>query len=360
MIPHCIFEVMNNSNAVVYASDSGAYAVLKKILPEFGKFFLICDKHTAKYCRPVFLQKLDAEAAGEFVFPAGEVSKNLETLSDLYKKLLESKLTRHDVIINLGGGVVTDLGGFAAATFKRGIRFINVPTSLMAMVDAAHGGKTGINIRSVKNQVGSFYFPELVLIDTDYLQTLPFLELKSGFAEMLKHGLITDREYWAHLKVLPAVEIYSYWDNLIRRSVEIKNEIVHRDPRESGERKLLNFGHTAGHAIETLMSRKGHILSHGHAVAEGMIIESMLSGKLTSLPEEECTQIIHVIRLFYKKPELNVDDVRELLELMTYDKKNNGTGINFTLIKSIGSGVIDIKVGNEDITEALNTYLTAP
>jgi len=352
-----IFDKMKTPTSLYFGSDPSAYLSLKKSLEEKSKWILLTDDNSTRLCLEIFLQKLDLKPDAKFSLLPGEAYKNLWQVEKLYNYLLENGLDRSSAIVNLGGGLVSDLGGYAAATFKRGIMYYNVPTSLLSMVDAAFGGKTGINLGGVKNQIGSFHHPALVLFDEEFLDTLPENELKSGYAEILKHALVANSDFWNVLNRNSSIHDISDWHTIIQKSVEIKMEIVSKDPIEKSERKKLNFGHTSGHAIETFFNRSGRQVSHGHSVAVGMIIEAKLSEIKGLLKERELEIITAYINKIFEKLSLAEEDVSSLLSLMKYDKKNENENINFTLITEIGKVVIDQKASHEEIKSAIEYYL---
>jgi 3-dehydroquinate synthase len=316
------------------------------------------DSNTHNDCLSIFLAQLEFSMALEIIeIEPGEVHKTIETCLGVWNALSELNADRKSLIINLGGGVVTDLGGFVASTFKRGLKYINVPTSLLAMVDASVGGKTGVDLGVLKNQVGVVNFSEMVLIDTQFLETLPQAHLRSGLAEMLKHGLITDQPYWDQLSNLKELT-YNDLDDLIYRSVEIKNKIVTQDPNENGQRKTLNFGHTLGHAIESyfLSDQNKEDLLHGEAIAIGMVLAAYISTKVLNFSLEEAIVIKSKIDAIYTKVHVETQDYAPIIELLKYDKKNSFGNINFVLLSAIGSAEIDLKVDNKIILEAFDFY----
>ena len=290
-------------------------------------------------------------------FEAGEQHKNIETCVQIWNVLTELGADRKSLVINLGGGVVTDLGGFVASTFKRGVDFIHIPTTLLSMVDASVGGKNGVDLGNLKNQIGVINVPTMVLIDTQYLETVPQNEMRSGLAEMLKHGLIYDKAYWEKFLDLKAID-YADFDELIYRSVEIKNEIVKQDPTEKNIRKALNFGHTLGHAIESyfLENKNKTTLLHGEAIAVGMILESYISLHKNLISPEEYTQIKTAIKTIFDDIEFAENDIEPILELLIHDKKNEYGSIQFALIEGIGKIKINQSVENELILKAFNDY----
>lgn len=344
----------------VFLNEKG-YVALNHFLKEntFSNLFILVDSNTHEHCLARLLQKLETSLAIEVIeMEAGEENKTIETCNGIWKVLSELGADRKSLLINLGGGVVTDLGGFVAATFKRGISCIHFPTTLLAMVDAALGGKNGVNLEGLKNQVGIIKAPEMVITDTAFLQTLPPDEMRSGLAEMLKHGLIQDEHYWKKLCVLQKFSTDDL-DDLILRSVEIKESVVARDPNEKHLRKSLNFGHTLGHAIETylLENPERDKILHGEAVAVGMVLAGYLSFRLEDFPKQKTDEIRQVIWDLFGKVSFSEDDQKKIIGLLKFDKKNEGGKINFVLLREIGEPVIDCQVSNELIFEAFKYYL---
>lgn len=321
-----------------------------------SQILILVDENTHEYCLPTLLGNLETEIPLEIIeIEPGEDLKNIETATQLWEIFSEFKADRKTLVINLGGGVISDLGGFVASTYKRGLKFINIPTTLLAMCDASIGGKTGIDHQYLKNIIGTFANPEAIFVFPEFLQTLPFEQLRSGFAEMLKHGLIADQKHWTDLISIPDLNpenIYPF----IETSMKIKENVVSQDFKEENIRKHLNFGHTIGHAVESLFLQNGKAVPHGEAVALGMICETYLSF-LENLINENCAEeIISSIRKFY--PYLSIDAFSEadLMDLMLNDKKNADGKINFSLITSIGSGRFDCLVSAENISYALHYY----
>jgi 3-dehydroquinate synthase len=348
---------ITSSSYAVHFNET-AYSKLNEHLRQenYSKIFILVDENTHTFCLAPFM----AEIAGDYDFEvieieAGEINKNIETCTQVWEALSELDADRKSLLINVGGGVVTDLGGFVASTFKRGINFVNVPTTLLSMVDASVGGKTGVDLGTLKNQVGVINQPEMVLVVSSFLQTLEERQMQSGFAEMLKHGLIKDDKYWKDLKSLNSLENI---DDLIYHSVCIKNEVVLQDPTEQNIRKILNYGHTLGHAVESyfLENPKYDLLLHGEAIAVGMILEGYISYKLTGLPKEELEDIKSTFLSNYPKVNFSSEDIEAILKLLKFDKKNSHGNINFVLLKKIGSPVIDIKVPQELLEESFAYY----
>ena len=352
----------NKSHKNVLFSEKG-YQRLHDFLNKhsFSNLFVLVDSNTHQHCLPLFLKRLQTSLHIEVIeIEAGEQYKTLETCDGIWKALSELGADRKSLMINLGGGVVTDLGGFVAAAFKRGIAWINIPTTLLSMVDAAVGGKNGVNLDSLKNQIGIIRPAELVLIDTSFLQTLPAAEMRSGLAEMLKHGLIKKEGYWKKLASPDALQIGDL-DQLIAESIEIKEDIVRQDPTEKHIRKSLNFGHTLGHAIESyfLENSKKKNLLHGEAVVIGMILATYISSELVGFPKSKLTEITQTLISIFGKVEIKKKDQEKIIDLLKFDKKNEGGNINFVLLKKIGEPVIDCQVSNELIYKSFTYYVDA-
>lgn len=349
-----------HANSCVIHFNSTAYEQINHYLKthRFSIIFIIVDSHTHEFCLPHFVAHLETDVSIEIIeIKAGEEHKTIDTCVGVWNALSELGADRKSLIINLGGGVVTDLGGFVASTFKRGIKYINVPTSLLAMVDASVGGKTGVDLGVLKNQIGVIISGEMVLVDTQFLDTLPQNHLKSGFAEMLKHGLIYDKNYWNKLTDLSQLTLNDL-DELIYESVEIKKAIVTQDPHENGIRKTLNFGHTLGHAIESyfLSHSEKEALLHGEAIVIGMIMECYISSELLGFSKNDLEQITQVFNSIYPKKTIEVSDYESIIELLKYDKKNEHGNINFVLLEAIGKPKIDCLVPNELLIKAFKYY----
>ena len=323
---------------------------------EHDRTFILADETTEKCCLPLINGADCLKGASTIVIGSTDANKTLESLAHVWEKLGEGGATRHSLLINIGGGMVTDLGGFAASTFKRGINYINIPTTLLAMVDASVGGKTGINFRGLKNEVGVFSNASTVILDTRFLKTLDSENIRSGYAEMLKHGLISNEPMWAELLNFdlehPDLDILQ---TMLSDSVKVKQRIVTEDPLEQGIRKALNLGHTTGHAFESFALRHEPIL-HGYAVAYGLISELYLSTIKAGFPSEKMHQTVNFIKEHYGKMDITCDDYPTLLELMTHDKKNVAGMINFTLLGGIGDIRINQTVTKDDIYEALDFF----
>lgn len=321
------------------------------------KLFILTDEHTHRLCMPRMREVPFLKDAIEICIGAGDVHKTLETLASVWQVLSEGGATRHSLLVNLGGGMVTDLGGFAAATFKRGLAYINVPTTLLAMVDASVGGKTGINFNGLKNEVGVFAPASSVLLDTEFLRSLNAENFFSGYAEMLKHGLISTETHWAELLTFETNPIdYAYLKQLVGQSVQVKKDIVEQDPFEHGIRKALNLGHTVGHAFESLALAEDRPALHGYAVAWGIVCELYLSHLKVGFPKEKMRQTIQFIKENYGAFAFDCKQYDRLYEYMQHDKKNTAGVINFTLIKEIGDISINQTADKETIFEMFDFY----
>ncbi|MFD2562512.1 3-dehydroquinate synthase [Aquimarina rubra] len=348
-----------SKDSIVYFNDE-CYAALNAYLEKanHSKIFILVDSNTYENCYTHFMSKIEKEYEIEVLeIEPGEINKNIDTCSSIWSVLAEYGADRKSLLINLGGGVVTDLGGFIACTYKRGINYINVPTSLLAMVDASVGGKTGVDLGNLKNMVGVISESEMVLVDTEFLGTLPVKQMCSGFAEMLKHGLIQDRAYWEKMSDLSKLTTDDL-DQLIYDSVVIKNKIVFEDPTEQNIRKYLNFGHTLGHAIESfyLTHPEKPELLHGEAIAIGMILEGFISAAQLSLTEEELIIISHVILATFPKVDIDPNDYKAIMELLVHDKKNEKGNIYFVLLNTIGEAKYNCIVSDDLIIDAFEYY----
>ncbi len=320
----------------------------------YDHIFTLCDTNTSRFCLP----KLLIERTENIVIPAGEDYKTLNILQKIWQTLISRGASRHSLLINVGGGMICDLGGFAAASFMRGIDYVNVPTTLLAMVDAAIGGKTAVNFCGLKNELGAFYMPVVTLVCSRFLSTLPKEYLLAGIAEMLKHSLLWDVEMWAEIVsgiLLDRCDL-QFWQESVLKSAKVKKYFVDVDPYESGVRKALNLGHTFGHAFEELSLKKdaSKSLSHGFAVAYGLVCALYLSCIKLSFPQDKMRQTISFIFENYSRPLLSCDDYDELLMFMHRDKKNNASRINLVLLDEIGKYSVDCSVTDEEIKEAFD------
>lgn len=324
---------------------------------EHDRIFVLTDETTQQLCWPKIKNFKALKNSTPIIIKATDTHKNLDTLSQVWQALSNGGATRHSLMINLGGGMVTDLGGFAASTFKRGIDFINIPTTLLAMVDASVGGKTGINFGGLKNEIGVFSDSRFVIINTQFLDTLDHDNICSGYAEMLKHGLISDERTWAELVTFDLdTPDLSQLQRMVAESIKVKERIVEADPHEHGIRKALNLGHTMGHAFESFAMRRGTPILHGYAVAYGLISELYMSARKTAFPTDRMHQTVRFIRENYGTLNITCDDYPILIELMHHDKKNTSGIINFTLLGNVGDIRINQTANEEEIKEALDFF----
>jgi 3-dehydroquinate synthase len=321
------------------------------------KIYLATEEKVDRLWGKLINELSEKHAIRKVVLPSGEENKKLESVSKIWEFLSRNEADRKSLLINIGGGMLTDLAGFAASTFKRGIDFVNVPTTLLSQVDASVGGKTGINFNGLKNEIGTFREPVAVLIHTGFLQTIDHENFLSGFAEMIKHGLIHDTSHLEELKYFDLNRIdYSKLEEIIEQSVDVKAYFVSNDPTEQNIRKALNFGHTAGHAFESLAMEQGRPVLHGYAVVWGMITELYLSVKNTGFSEAECNELTRWLIDIYGKFEIREQDFERLYSLMTHDKKNESGRINFTLLEEPGQMKINQHCTREKIYDALKYY----
>ncbi len=336
-------------------SLSGAIAKVK-----YDKLFVLTDETTLRLCWPLVSDMPCVREATMITIGATDENKTLESLSHVWTALQKGGATRHSLMVNLGGGMVTDLGGFAASTFKRGIAYINIPTTLLSMVDASVGGKTGINFGGLKNEIGVFNCAASVILDTEFLRTLDHANLCSGYAEMLKHGLISNEATWAELLNFDLDDVdYRHLNQMVSTSVAVKERIVEEDPLEHGIRKALNLGHTVGHAFESLALAENRTVLHGYAVAWGLVCELYLSAKRTHFPKDKLHQTLQFIKDNYGVFTFDCKQYDRLYELMTHDKKNTSGQVNFTLLGGIGDIRINQTATREEILEMLEFYREA-
>ena len=352
-----IMQSIQANGYSIHFNESGYEAIHKLLIKRnYSSIFILVDENTNEFCLPKFLPQLATEIPIEIIeIEDGEGMKNISTCVEIWSILSDLGADRKSVLINLGGGVITDLGGFVASTFKRGIDFINVPTTLLGMVDASIGGKNGVDLGTLKNQIGVISVPQMVLLDTDFLEMLPQIQMRSGLAEMLKHGLIYDKNYWNQFLDLENLN-FDDLDALIYRSVEIKNEIVMQDPTENGIRKALNFGHTLGHAIESHFLESATPLLHGEAIAIGMILESYISKEQNMLPKVEFEEIKKTLLALFGKHSFSSNDIEKIQSLLIHDKKNEYGKVQFALINSIGTIVLNQEASNELIMRSFDDY----
>ncbi len=325
-------------------------------LSESRDLYLLTDTNSQQYCLSEIRKTLDISAEHILCLPDGEQYKTLETVERIWDFLIKGNATRSSLLLILGGGVLCDMGGFAAATFKRGIPFVNIPTTLLAMVDASCGGKTGFDYQGLKNEIGVFYQPKSTVIYPPFLRTLPHDQLLSGYAEMLKHALIASPLELIHVLAFNIDNPdYESLAELIQRSIDIKQYIVDLDPEETGLRKSLNFGHTVGHALEEYSLSKGQKLLHGTAVMYGIVAELYLSMVKLSFPKQTMIQVVHFMLEHYPKPACACKDYEKLIEFMRHDKKNMSADvINFSLLRQVGNCRINQTAKKEEIGDALD------
>ncbi len=342
------------SQRITYTNQVGA--ALDRALASTccSRLFVLSDENT----HHLVLPHIDSDAlqqSTEIIIHAGDEHKTLDALAQVWHALSDGGATRQSVLVNVGGGMVCDLGGFAAATFKRGIRFINIPTTLLAAVDAAVGGKTGINFNGLKNEIGAFAPASEVIISTCFLDTLPRQELRSGYAEMVKHAMLSGPQPFADvLSHEPTADEPDRLLQLLEASVAVKQSIVEQDPTEQGLRRALNLGHTVGHALESLALQQGRPVPHGYAVAWGLVTEAVLSHMLMQFPSTDLHRLATFVREHYGTPGITCDDYPTLLDLMRHDKKSRQGEVNCTLLRHIGDPVLDNTIVPDDMTTALD------
>ena len=324
---------------------------------KFSSIFVLVDENTEKFCLELFIKKSGIKSFNKIIISSGEENKNIDTCISIWGQLNSFKADRKSLLINLGGGVLTDIGGFAASTYLRGIEFINIPTTLLGMVDAAHGGKTGIDFKQLKNQIGVFNEPLEVLLDNEYLKTLSKEEFINGYAEVVKHSLLTDKPDLTFNSLIK-LDLFKDSDYIINSYSSVKNEIVESDKYESSIRKILNLGHTIGHAVESYshISDKVVDLKHGQAIVIGIITELYISHKKFNFPLKDVVTVKEHLKNYFSLIQLEEDDIMNIYDLMVYDKKNEGSKINFVLLKEIGKPVIDQIVNKDLFKESFEFY----
>ncbi len=353
---YCRMQIITENYFISLREKSSEQLEFYQWLKEkkYSSIFVLVDENTKHFCYPLIENSLPKHIVLQI--RSGEKEKNIDTCKYLWEELTKNKAERKSVLINLGGGVIGDMGGFVAGTYKRGFDFINIPTTLLAMVDASIGGKLGIDLNGIKNLIGLFGDPKMVIICSEFLKTLPKEQLRSGYAEILKHGLIKDKFYWEKIKRTDLNTI-SDLKEIITTSVNIKKGVVETDPFEAGVRKILNFGHTIGHAVETWSLQHDEVpLLHGEAIAIGMVCEAWLSHNLISLQKTDLEDIANTIFRFYPKYALDKLPINTLMEHMLLDKKNNNEKIQFSLLKSIGDCTYDIQAADALIADSIKYY----
>ena len=325
---------------------------------KYSGYYILADDQTVNYCLPVLFNEVDLlRSATVIEIFSGEAFKNITTTQQVWEQLTEQNADRNALLINLGGGMVCDLGGFAAGTYKRGIDFVHIPTTVLSQVDAAYGGKQGIDFNHYKNQLGIFRNPEAVFVNVEFLKTLPAIQITNGFAEVVKHGLLAGGRFWKQVHAINDLSSVN-WNRIVRDSSGIKLSVVKKDPLEKGLRKILNFGHTIGHAIESdLLNRTGDAL-HGYCIAAGMIGELYLSNQLCGFPEKRMSQVTEFVCHHFPPIDLDPSFDDEIINLMKQDKKNRNGRVQFALLKKIGMPVIGIEADEVMIRKALD-YIRA-
>ncbi len=349
----------------IFFNLNGYTEISKYILQnKFEKILIITDDNTKESCLDVFLSSfknqnneiydLISSRSHNYSVKFGEANKNIYSSILIWKFLIKKGFKRNDLIINLGGGMITDLGGFVASTYMRGIKFINIPTTLLGMVDASIGGKTGIDFNGIKNIIGDFKFAKIILIDFRYLKTLSKRQKIAGYAEMIKHCLLGDRDGWSNIKKVNSIESIS--KKMIYHSINIKINIIDKDPLESEVRKYLNFGHTLGHAIESYLLGTKQELLHGEAIAIGLILETYLSYLKKDFDYEIVKEVKSYIKNFFKIVKFNEADISKIINLLKYDKKNIDEKPRFVLLEDLGKPIINQLVNEKDIIDAFKFY----
>lgn len=346
-----------DTKPVSYMIGEGALRMSEKTLLKYPRIIILVDDNVEKFCLPVFKEQLaDVKIDHVITINSGEKSKNLDQSVFIWNELTRLQVDRDALFVNLGGGVVTDIGGFTASTYKRGISFINYPTSLLGMADAAIGGKTGIDYGAYKNQVGLFVDPISVIIDPVFLNTLDDIQWQSGFAEIMKYGLIMDRDLW---KMMAGKNYHDLneWNKIIQKAARDKIDIVHHDALERGMRKNLNFGHTIGHAIESYYLKLDRPITHGQAIAAGMICETWISSKIFEIECSQMDEIVSMIDMNFEKFDISEEAIPQLLELMRQDKKVREGKLKFSLLRKLGKATHDIDVEMNLIIESIKFYI---
>ncbi|MCB2219992.1 MAG: 3-dehydroquinate synthase [Bacteroidetes bacterium] len=355
-------QTIINANGYSIFIGNDVFDTIRSYLLQYefkeNKIFVLVDENSRKYCLPRLVSNIQLfQQVHILEVPPGEETKTLQTCQELWLQLTNNGADRNSVLINLGGGVLSDLGGFVASTFKRGIRYVNIPTTLLSMVDASIGGKVGVDMNGLKNQIGVFSNPQVVFVIPEFLDTLPDRQMSNGFAEIVKHALIYEKHYWDELSAKQFREIKN-WKEIIDWSMEIKNYFVTEDPLDTGFRKVLNYGHTIGHAIEAFsLQHDDEPLLHGEAIAIGLICESYISQKVAGLPQDELDEIIHYVLNNFDHYSFRSGNFDLIIDIMKHDKKNTGNQFNFTLLTSIGNSLINQQVDISLVRESLQFYL---
>lgn len=348
-----MFKSKHMASDIIFTHDTADF--VRKFQQRYSKSLVIVDENTEKYCLPKLASLFPAESI--IRIQSGEENKHLGTCELIWSFMTEAELDRKAVVFNLGGGVIGDMGGFSAATYKRGIDFIQIPTTLLSQVDASVGGKLGVDFKGFKNHIGVFKEPISVIIDNQFLQTLPFAELRSGFAEIIKHCLIADAGKWNEIKSITDINQFD-WLSLAQHSVAIKDKITKEDPTEKGLRKILNFGHTIGHAIETYyLNQPGKRLLHGEAIAIGMIAEAYLAELKGFITRSDVQEIEQHILAIYGKVNIDASSIEEMIHLTHQDKKNEHGAVLYSLLNKIGEANFNISATREETRAAIEYYV---
>ncbi|MBL7919739.1 MAG: 3-dehydroquinate synthase [Bacteroidia bacterium] len=323
---------------------------------KYSSHFIICDENTIQFCLPTLIMTCPSLQEAEIIeLESGEESKSLDFSAHIWQTLIENKADKNSLIINLGGGVVSDLGGFCASTYKRGIDFINIPTSLLAMADASVGGKTGIDFAGLKNSIGTFAQPKAVFVYPDFLKTLPQRHYKNGLAEVFKIALISDKAFWGVLRNLRPDHNS---EQLLTKSITLKNKIVLKDPFDKGTRKILNFGHTIGHAIESLLLGTPNELLHGEAIVIGMLVETHIAFQKKLISKKELEEVTSTLKKTFETTKIELA-LGTVLELLKNDKKTSKNKFRFALINKIGTAKFDVEVNDTHVKKAFDHYNTS-
>ncbi len=346
---------MSTNSEIIFTQHIGETLSAFMKNGKYSKIIILVDENTRKYCLPHIKEATGKATVIEI--KSGEEAKNLDTCTQIWATMTEQQLDRKALFINLGGGVIGDMGGFCAATYKRGIDFIQIPTTLLSQVDASVGGKLGIDFMGLKNHIGVFEKPLAVLISTKFLSSLPAAEIRSGYAEIIKHCLIADVEKWKDISATPYSDLD--WDDLARHSVKIKSQVTDEDPLEKGLRKILNFGHTIGHAVEShFLPQSGKKLLHGEAIAIGMIAEAYLAKERSFISESDLNQIASYLVKIYGAVFISAADIEAILPLTLQDKKNEHNTILCTLLEQVGKANYNQEITLDEIRLGLQYYST--
>lgn len=351
-------EIQSNKYSIYIGNEvlQEFNCILEDFQVQYSNIFIFCDENSSRYCLPYLIDHVPMLIGSELIeIESGEQNKTLEICNDVWRTISESNADRNAIIVNLGGGVVCDMGGMIASLYKRGIRFFHIPTTLLSQVDASVGGKLAVDLDGCKNQIGLFKNPDIVLVDPEFLKTLPERHWVSGMAEVYKHALIADADYWRFLSQLD-LQNETYLTTLLHKSISIKNDIVLQDWEEKGLRKILNFGHTVGHAVESNALKDGGDLLHGEAVAIGMAVETLLSQMTNDLSDDVCRVILVSLKDIFPLNIIEESTLPHLIEWMRHDKKNNNSKIKFTLLKKIGEAEFNKTCSEDQIEKAIKKY----